>query len=56
MIAFSIDYKVRGKDQLHSVLIDARDIKSAKRKLGRKHGYKDGRMIQVKKSIIVGYL
>lgn len=55
MQAYSIDYKVRGQDRKYSVLIDAKDMKSAKRKLGRKHGYKDGRMIQVIRSWIVGY-
>ena len=55
MMAFGIKYKVRGNDRVHDVLIDARDMKSAKRKLGKKHGYKDGRMIQIVWSTIVGY-
>ena len=57
MIAYAIDYTVRGQDRAYpySVLIDARDLKSAKKKLGRKHGYKTGRMIQVERVSIVGY-
>ena len=57
MIAYAIDYKVRGQDKAYpySVLIDARDLKSAKKKIGRKHGYKTGRMIQVERVSIVGY-
>jgi hypothetical protein len=55
MQAYSIEYKVRGKDRKYDVLIDARDMKSAKRKLGKKHGYKDGRMIQIIRTFVVGY-
>ena len=55
MMAFGIKYKVRGNNRQYDVLIDARDMKSAKRKLGKKHGYKDGRMIQVIRSFVVGY-
>lgn len=55
MIAYSIVYKIRGKDRQYDILIDAKDAKSAKRKIGKKHGYKDGRMIQIQRSTIVGY-
>ena len=57
MIAYAIDYNIRGKDRPYpySVNIDARDLKSAKKKLGRKHGYKDGRMIKIQRAIICGY-
>lgn len=55
MIAYGIDYKVRGRDNRYSVQIDARDLKSAKKKLGKMHGYKDGRMIQIEHVIVVGY-
>lgn len=53
MTAYSIDYTVNGK--AYSKLIDAKDIKSAKNKIGRKHGYKTGRMVKVNKVLIVGY-
>lgn len=53
MQAYSIDYTVKGNN--YSTLVDAKDLKSAKKKIGRKHGYKDGRMIKVTKSFIVGY-
>ena len=57
MIAYAITYTIRGKeDRLHDILIDARDAKSAKRKIGKKNGYKDGRMIKIVRSSIVGYL
>ena len=55
MMAFGIKYKVRGQVKEYDVLIDAKDMKSAKRKLGKKHGYKDGRMIQITWSTVVGY-
>lgn len=55
MIAYNIEYSIRNKEQDHEISVDARDLKSAKRKIGKKHGYKDGRMVQVKKVLIVGY-
>lgn len=55
MQAYSINYKVRGNDRLREIMVDAKDIKSAKKKIGRKHGYKDGRMIQVQKVSVIGY-
>lgn len=54
MQAYAIDYTVKGKPYW-GVLIDAKDIKSAKRKIGKKHGYKDGRMVKVSKVSVVGY-
>lgn len=55
MIAFNISYKVRNSDKVYSASIDAKDIKSAKKKLGKKHGYKDGRMIDIQRSSVIGY-
>lgn len=56
MKAYSITYSVRGKTATYfGTLIDAKDVKSAKRKLGHKHGYKDGRMIELKDVRIIGY-
>ena len=55
MVAYSINYKIRGKDTLNSILVDAKDLKSAKRKIGKKHGYKDGRMVQIQGTSIIGY-
>ena len=57
MIAYAIDYTVRGQDRPYpySVHVDARDLKSAKKKLGRKHGYKTGRMIKIERVCICGY-
>jgi hypothetical protein len=54
MKAYSITYKVKGQLYL-SVLVDAKDLKSAKKKLGRKHGYKDGRMIKIEQTHVIGY-
>ena len=54
MKAYAIDYTVKGK-LFFSVLVDAKDAKSAKKKLGKKHGYKDGRMIKVERISVVGY-
>lgn len=53
MKAYSIDYTVSGK-YFHK-LIDAKDINSAKKKLGKKHGFKDGRKISIKAVMVVGY-
>jgi hypothetical protein len=57
MIAFSIDYTIRGKNMQYprSISIEARDLKSAKRKIGKKNGYKDGRMVEIHNVIICGY-
>lgn len=54
MKAYAIDYTVKG-EKYFGALIDAKDLQSAKKKLGKKHGYKDGRMIKVEKVSVVGY-
>lgn len=53
MQAYGIDYMVKGLR--YTAIVDAKDMKSAKRKLGKKHGYKDGRMIKVVRSEVIGY-
>lgn len=55
MTAYCIDYNIRGNDNIKSVHVDARDLKSAKKKIGKKHGYKDGRMVKVHKVVVCGY-
>ena len=56
MQAYSIKYSIRGKeDKEYDILVDAKDLKSAKKKIGRKHKYKDGRMIVVNNCVIIGY-
>ena len=54
MKAYSIDYTVKGQKHFRK-LVDAKDLTSAKKKLGKKHGYKDGRMIKVERVSVVGY-
>lgn len=54
MQAYGIDYEVKGKK--YRIVIDARDVKSAKTKIGHKHGYKDGRMIKITNITTIGYL
>ena len=54
MKAYALDYTVRGQ-KFFSVHIEAKDLKSAKKKLGRKHGYKDGRMIKIDRVMVCGY-
>ena len=55
MTAYYITYTV-GKDERQRALsIDAKDIKSAKKKIGRRHGYKSGNMIKIKTVNVVGY-
>ena len=53
MQAYGIDYTVKGKR--YDVVIDAKSLQSANKKLGRKHGYKSGRMIKINNAFIVGY-
>lgn len=53
MIAYHVWYTVKGTAYDKSV--DVKDIKSAKKKLGKKHGYKDGRMINVTRVSVIGY-
>jgi hypothetical protein len=53
MKAYAIDYSVKGH-KAHR-LVDAKDLKSAKKKIGRLHGYKDGRMIKIERVYVVGY-
>ena len=56
MQAYFMKYHIRGKeDKLHTASVDAKDAKSAKRKIGKNHGYKDGRMIVVDECKIIGY-
>lgn len=55
MTAYAIDYSIRNTDKIYSTYIDAKDMKSAKKKIGRKHGYKTGNMVQIKKVIVCGY-
>ena len=57
MIAYSIEYQVRGKEKSYpySTMVEARDLKSAKKKIGRKHGYKTGNMIQIQRVGVIGY-
>ena len=56
MQAYGIQYHIRGKEErTYSVSIDAKDSKSAKNKIGKKHGYKDGRMIVLDKVTVIGY-
>lgn len=54
MKAYAINYTCKGITRYTSV--DAKDLKSAKNKLGKKHGYKDGRMVKIISASVVGYL
>lgn len=55
MQAYGITYSIKGKVEHKDILIDAKDAKSAKKKIGKKYGYKDGRMVKVERLEIVGY-
>jgi hypothetical protein len=55
MQAYSIDYKVKGDDRLRRLNIDARDLKSARRKIARRHGFKNEKTIQIQGSRIIAY-
>ena len=54
MTAYSIDYTIREK-RFYGYHVAAKDLKSAKKKIGRKHGYKTGRMVKIDRVIICGY-
>ena len=55
MQAYGITYTVKGENKRRDILIDAKDVKSAKRKIGKKHGYKDGRMIKLERVSVIVY-
>ena len=55
MVAYSIDYRIRGKERTYTAGIEARDLKSAKKKIGKKNGYKTGNMIQIERVSVIGY-
>ena len=55
MTCYCIDYEIRGKERKYFAHVDARDLKSAKKKLGRKHGYKSGKMIRCLDVLVCGY-
>ena len=55
MTAYNIYYTVGAETRERTAQIDAKNLESAKKKLGRKHGYKTGRMIKVKQVFVIGY-
>lgn len=55
MKAYAITYHIRGNERVHSVSVDAKDVNSAKKKIGKKHGYKDGRMVVIDDCKVIGY-
>lgn len=55
MTAYGINYRVGKNENLMTTIIDAKDLKSAKKKIGRKHGYKTGNMIKIEKVNVIGY-
>lgn len=55
MVAYGIDYTVGKEESLKSILVDAKDLKSAKKKIGKQHGYKTGNMIKIQRVNVIGY-
>ena len=55
MTAYAIDYTIKGKNGYYNKVVDAKDLKSAKKKIGKSHKFKDGRMIQIQQYCIIGY-
>ena len=53
MIAYGIRYTVNGVR--YDSTVEARNLASAKEKLGKKHGYKSGRMVQIEEVSVIGY-
>lgn len=55
MKAYGITYHLRNESKMLDIVVDAKDIKSAKNKIGKKHGYKNGSSICVDDVKIIGY-
>lgn len=55
MKAYGITYHLRNENKTFDTVVDAKDIKSAKNKIGKKHGCKSGRSICVDDVKIIGY-
>lgn len=55
MVIYHIEYTIKGHDEIHEARVEATGINNAKIKIGKKHGYKSGRMIKVKSYFITGY-
>lgn len=55
MTSYSIDYRIRGSERIKNILVDAKDLKSAKNKIGKKNGYKTGRMVVIVSAVVCGY-
>ena len=53
MKAYGIEYMI--DDRHFSTTIDAKDIKSAKNKIARKHGFKSGNKVKVIRASVIGY-
>lgn len=55
MQAYSVYYKVKGDERLRNLSIDAKNLKSAQKKIARRHGFKDEKQIEIQGSQIIGY-
>ncbi len=61
MQAYGIGYSIRGKKDkdgnlfYYDRIVEAKDTASAKRKLGKLHGYKDGRQVIIHSCYTIGY-
>ena len=55
MIAYYIKYNLKSDIKPREISVDAKDLKSAKNKIGKKHGYKSGRNIVINECHIIGY-
>ena len=53
MKAYGIDYMINGKH--YSTTVDAKDIKSVKNKIARKHGLKTGYNVKILRASVIGY-
>ena len=59
MVAYGISYNVvnrkTGKVERCDSVVDAKDLNSARRKLARRHGYKDANVIKCESVHVIGY-
>lgn len=52
--SYIIDYTIKG-ERFFAKPVDAINIESAKNEIGKKHGFKDGRKVNIECVSVIGY-
>ena len=56
MVLYSITYSLKNKpEKIYTVNVNAKDFKSAKRKIGKRHCYENGRMVNILEASILEF-